>query len=213
MLKIFVGFIFALFDFNISGFDILADFVGYIMVYLGLNEFPDILSFAKAKKFAIILLAEALIECIASVMGFTEEMPFNIIYSALGIVFTVVWLHLMQLIIRGIEEIETNTKLNLDSAKLYSLWKKLTTLLPVTAVLSLASVLTAAASRGVLIELLELTSAALAIAAAVIAIITLVIDIKLLIGLNNVRKALDNYHPEETVPESFFNDEQQNMNE
>ncbi len=203
MLKIFIGFIFALFDFKISGFDILADFAGYILVYLGLKEFPDIVSFAKAKKFAILLLAEALIECTASVMGFTEEAPFNIIYSAVSIVFTVIWLYLMYLIIKGIEEIERNTNLNLDSAKLYSLWKKLTTLLPVAAVLSLASVLTAIISQGNITELFELITAALAIAAAVIAIMTLVIDIKMLIGLNNVRKALDTYQPEEAVMQDY----------
>lgn len=213
MLKILIGFIFAFFDLNISGFDILADFVGYILIYLGLNEFPVIPSFAKSKKFSIILLTLSLFECIASVIGFIEKLQFDILFSALDIVFTVVFLYLIYLIIKGIGEIENKTKLKLDSSELYSLWKKQTILLPADVVLALASALLAILSNEALTELFELISAALAIAAAVIAIMTLVVDIKLLIGLNNARKALDNYHPEEYVPESFFINEQQNMNE
>lgn len=140
-------------------------------------------------------------------------MQFDILFSALDIAFTVVLLYLIYLIIKGIGEIENETKLKLDSSELYSLWKKQTILLPADVVLALASALLAILSNETLTELFELISSALAIAAAVIAIITLVIDIKLLIGLNNARKALDNYRPEEYVPENFFIDEQQNMNE
>lgn len=203
MLKIFIGFIFTLFDFNIANFDILADFAGYILIYFGFKEFPNIFSFQKAKPLTIVLLAASLIECIAAVMGLAEDETLSIVFSAVDIVLTVVSLYLIYLIVKGIQEIEQQTKLDLDSAKLYSLWKVQAVMLLVCAVLTAVAALSAVAA-------MELISAVLAVVIVAFAIATLVINIKFLVHLYRVKKALDTYRPEEDVPEGFYADGQQN---
>lgn len=54
--KIIIGFVF-LFDFRLQGLDILPDFIGYILIFLGLQQIENLHDYFKnAKIFALILI-------------------------------------------------------------------------------------------------------------------------------------------------------------
>lgn len=116
MLKIFIGYIFVFFDINIFGFDILANFIGYILIYMGLCKFSNVVSFKKAKPWVIVMTVVSLIESICKLLGYDSVILFLMI-------FILVSLYIMYLIDIGIREIEQDTGIDLYSQALLFILK------------------------------------------------------------------------------------------
>ena len=66
MLLIFIGYVFIFFQLPVNGFDLLADFIGYVLVYMGLSKFTEEKSFVAAKPFTQLM---AVLNLIYSVGG------------------------------------------------------------------------------------------------------------------------------------------------
>lgn len=210
MLKIFIGFLFEFIDFNIYGFDIAADFIGHILVYLGLNEYPDIASFQKAKPYTIVLLIKSLIFTILGIFIKADNSVFMIVSAVLAIAFAVVTLCQLYHFAKGMGELEEKTGLDLSYQKLFSLWNKrkyaeilLAVLGVATSVFALNNVTADNLSTHVTEPLTMLIFSVITIIAGILAIMMLVIDIKQLVCVYKAKEALDTYQPEEAVRQDY----------
>ena len=209
MLKIFIGFLFVFIDFNIYGFDIAADFIGHILVYLGLNEYPDIASFQKAKPFTIVLLIKSLIFTILGIFIKADNSVFMIVSAVLAIAFAVVTLCQLYHFTKGVGELEEKTGLDLNYQKLFNLWnkRKLVEILDavfivITSVFAILN-LTPDKINSYDTALVTLVSAVISVISAVFVIMLLVIEIKQLIYIYKAKQALDTYQPEEAVLQNY----------
>lgn len=209
MLKIFIGFLFVFIDFPVSGFDIAADFIGHILVYLGLNEYPDIASFKKAKPFTIVLLIKSLIFTILGIFIKADNSVFMIVSAVLAIVFAVVTLCQLYHFTKGVGELEEKTGLNLNYQKLFSLWNKRkfveildAVFIVITSVFAILN-LTPDKINSYDTALVTLVSAVISVISAVFVIMLLVIEIKQLIYIYKAKQALDTYQPEEAARQDY----------
>ncbi len=209
MLKIFIGFLFVFIDFTVSGFDIAADFIGHILVYLGLNEYPDIASFQKAKPYTIVLLIKSLIFTILGIFIKADNSVFMIVSAVLAIAFAVVTLCQLYHFTKGVGELEEKTGLDLNYQKLFNLWNKRkfveildAVFIVITSVFAILN-LTPDKINSYDTALITLVSAVISIISAVFVIMLLVIEIKQLIYIYKAKQALDTYQPEEAVLQDY----------
>lgn len=210
MLKIFIGFLFVFIDFTVSGFDIAADFIGFILIYLGLNEYPDIVSFRKAKPYTIVLLIKSLVFTILGIFIKEENSAFIIISAILAIAFTIVMLCQLYHFVKGMGELEEKTGLDLNYQKLFSLWNKrkyaeilLAVLGIATSVFTIRNVTPDNLLSHVTDPLTILVFCVITVIAGILAIMLLVIEIKQLICIYKAKQALDTYRPEEAVMQDY----------
>lgn len=215
MLKIFIGLIFAFFDFNFNNFDLLADFVGYILIYLGLKEFPDIISFQKTKTFTIILLIESLAATVISIIAPENNNVSAIILAALIIPAAIVFVYNIYLLVKGIGELEQNTGLDLNYKKLFSLWRKHLILQILSAVFATILAVMAlmfmndASISSIDTDIFTVVSTTTSVLSAALVIALLVIDIIFVVYVFRAKTALDSYRPEEYVPDEFIPEQPQ----
>jgi len=116
LLNIFIGYLFVFFHVRINGFDLLADFVGYIIILVGLSKFSeDIASFKKAKTYAVVMI-------VFSVLGY-----FSFLWDTVGYVINIISvcfaMFLLYLIDKGICELEQMYLTDLGSKSILLLWK------------------------------------------------------------------------------------------
>ena len=118
MLKLFIGYIFVFFHIQINGFDLLSNFIGYALIYFGLCEFSDIVNFQKAKPWTI---GMAIATCIGNLTGLFAYN--NVLLIVLNLITVFVSIYIIYLIDTGILEIEQNINTELNSEKLFVVWK------------------------------------------------------------------------------------------
>lgn len=223
MLKIFIGLLIIFINLDIGNFDIAADFVGNILIYLGLSEYPDIVSFRKAKPITIVLFAEDLIisalilaltlfpEAVSKIAQKTDL----IILAAIAIPVVIVYIYQLYYITKGIGELEEKTGLDLNYQKLFGLWKKNRTLMLISSIFSTIAMvfaifnLTPYQRYSYDTELLTLVYSAISVITAIFVIMLLVIEIKQLICFYKAKEALDAYRPEEIAQQEHCDNEEQ----
>ncbi|MBQ6932190.1 MAG: hypothetical protein IJN38_08690 [Clostridia bacterium] len=211
MLKIFIGLLIVFLNLEIGGFDISADFIGLVFIYLGLNEYPDIVSFRKAKPITIVLFAEDLILSALNlaltlfpeaVSKIAEKTNLTIL-AAMAIPVVIVYIYQLYCITKGIGELEEKTGLDLNYQKLFGLWKKNRTLMLISSIISTISMVFAILGwipdqiDSYDTELLTLVYSVITVITAIFVIMLLVIEIKQLICIYKAKEALDAYRPEE----------------
>lgn len=126
MLNIFVGYLFVFFYIKINGFDLLADFVGYALIYMGLCKLSvNTVNFEKAKPWTIGMSIVSFISCLGGLFGLDFGNP---LFTILNLITTFISVYIMYLIDTGIREIEQNTNMDLNSEKLLLIWKVQATL-------------------------------------------------------------------------------------
>lgn len=124
MAYIFWGYIFSLVDFNINSFDLLPDFIGYLLIFIGVHNLSVISKyFNKARIFAVIM----------TVLTFSDLLHFDTItieqdfFAALlvlaNLILSFVPIYLMYLITRGIGDLEQQCGNDLGFVTLLRLWK------------------------------------------------------------------------------------------
>ena len=208
MLKIFIGLIFIFFSLKIQNFDLSVDFAGYILIYLGLKEYPDIVAFRKAKPITIVMLAISLAVTILSIFVTEGNEALSFILIPMAIVTSVSVILMSLFIAKGITELEQKTGLNLNSRKLMSVWKKHTVLMVLGTFLALSLVMLAMNNgfHSLLTSNIDITQTAtvLSVISGALALGAIIISIIYLVYIHRARKALDNYHPKENVPEEFI---------
>ncbi len=217
MLKIFIGLLIVFLNLEIGGFDISADFIGLVFIYLGLNEYPDIVSFRKAKPITIVLFAE---DIILSALNLTltlfpeavskiAEKTNLTILAAMAIPVVIVYIYQLYYITKGIGELEEKTGLDLNYQKLFGLWKKNRTLMLISSIISTISMVFAILGwipdqiDSYDTELLTLAYSAISVITVIFVIMLLVVEIKQLICIYKAKQALDTYRPEEAVMQNY----------
>ena len=209
MLKIFIGYLFIFIDFDIGGFDIASDFIGFILIYLGINEYPDVVSFRKSTPFMLAMLVKSLVFTILAVFFKEDNTTLSLISAALIIPSAIVSLCYLYYIIKGFGELEEKTGLDLNYQKLFRLWNKRkfveildAVFIVITSVFAILN-LTPDKINSYDTELITLVSAVISVISAVFVIMLLVIEIKQLIYIYKAKQALDTYQPEEAVLQDY----------
>ena len=208
MQKIFIGLLIVFLNLEIGGFDISADFIGLIFIYLGLNEYPDIVSFRKAKPITIVLFAEDLILSVLNlaltlfpeaVSKIAEKTNLTIL-ATMAIPVVIFYIYQLYCITKGIGELEEKTGLDLNYQKLFGLWKKNRTLMLISSIFATISMVFAILGwipDQIDTELLTLAYSAISVITVIFVIMLLVVEIKQLICIYKAKQALDTYRPEE----------------
>lgn len=122
MNKIFWGLLFLMFDINIGSVSIIPDFIGYILIYLGMKEMGAEQTFSKAKPWMIAAVVVAILFWIPL---WGEGM--SVIAALVG---TVLHLSVTNYIVQGVDERANGYP---DTAGLHKAW----TVMAVCQVLSL----------------------------------------------------------------------------
>ncbi|MBR4049052.1 MAG: hypothetical protein IKK09_01000 [Clostridia bacterium] len=209
MLKIFIGYLFIFIDFDIGGFDIASDFIGFILIYLGINEYPDVVSFRKSTPFMLAMLVKSLVFTILAVFFKEDNTTLSLISAALIIPSAIVSLCYLYYIIKGFGELEEKTGLDLNYQKLFGLWNKRkfveildAVFIVITSVFAILN-LTPDKINSYDTELITLVSAVISVISVVFVIMLLVIEIKQLIYIYKAKQALDTYQPDEAVLQDY----------
>lgn len=117
MLLIFIGYVFVFFNFPYNGFDLLADFIGYIIIYLGLSKLPQEINFVNAKPYTLFL---AVLNFIYSIGG--QWIP-SVLLIGMGLINMALSLYILFMFNGGIKEIERCSHTYLKADKLSSTWR------------------------------------------------------------------------------------------
>lgn len=121
MINLFIGYIFIFFHIKINGIDLLADFIGYILIYRGLCSLSDEAeAFRKAKPWT---LAMVIVEIIRFADNFIGILPSSTGLIILNSITMIVSLYIIYLIYRGIYETEQKNGVELNSGKILTVWK------------------------------------------------------------------------------------------
>lgn len=154
MLSIFIGYIFVFFHFRINGFDILANFAGYVLIFLGLCQLAHHApALQKAKPYAIAMAVMSFISAVAGVMGYYNDfIPLLI----MNIVSVAVSVYLLLLVDTGILEMEQALGADLEAVGLLKIWRFQATFTVASTAFSLVpttlfSLLTAALAIGAIV--------------------------------------------------------------
>lgn len=124
MNKIFIGLLFIFFDFNFefgaSVIDIIPDFIGYIIIYMGVKELADESQiFKRAQTVAFIMCIYSIAEVWCNLLGFRSVFYFTTIIGMAG------YLYLTYLIADGVMNLEGIYGTDLSGTRLKQAWKYL----------------------------------------------------------------------------------------
>lgn len=125
MKKIFIGLLLVLFDFTLS-FDthvlgLLPDFIGYLLIVLGLKELLQLWNspaFTLARSLGIAATVLSAISYLWDLLGIT----FGWFSVGWGVLCTVLFLVISYQLVLGVQDIEAQSALNLESGKLRARW-------------------------------------------------------------------------------------------
>ena len=136
MRKIFIGLIFIFVNIEMhfmkGGFDLLPDFIGYILIFAGLKDFPEVKDYKKATPYCAIL---AIINVIYSTLYFMyssekiDEMitirksTMYIIDNGISIISMIMIIAVLYYIVDGLKELEQKYMEYFYSIKLNKIWK------------------------------------------------------------------------------------------
>ncbi len=152
MFQIFLGYVFIFFHIKINGIDLLANFVGFALIYAGLCQLlllGDNTHFRRAKPLAVVMIAADLLGIALGVFGASSSL-----WIIINLLTTVISLYLMLCIDKGICQMEQEHSWALGGAKMLRLWAVqsaltvgaiLLSLIPVEALLFMSSLLMIAA--------------------------------------------------------------------
>jgi len=127
MSKIFIGMVFILFDFRlflfILNFNLFPDFIGYIILLLGILELKKCSK--HYKKIIPITIFMIIISSIISIINFFMINLNPVVYEFINIITTGIFMYLSYEIILGIKDMEKTDDNNYKAANLYKIWQVL----------------------------------------------------------------------------------------
>ena len=115
--KIFAGLLFVFLHFKINGFDLLPDFVGYVLIWRGMKSVPECTSWQKSW---------AAVAAVASVAMFGVSLvgirfP-GVMGTGVNLVITALHMAVTFDIVRGLEELEQLSGADLQAVWLRKVW-------------------------------------------------------------------------------------------
>lgn len=118
MFKIFIGLLFLFLDLNLHGVNVTPAFVGYALIWLGMGEIKECLTYQRARPLAALAGGVSLVYWLR---GFVDQS-----YGALGLTLMVVVLTLQLLMTnvlnRGVAELQSARGINLRGRDLVIMW-------------------------------------------------------------------------------------------
>ena len=124
--KLFVGLLFVWLDMTVGvgsmKINILPDFLGYIFMVQGLETLMDKSAyFRKARPAAMVMVCYSLVIAITELVGLENSEP--LISWILVLVNAVLGVLLLMWIVQGVRELEARMNVQLEGARLWTLWK------------------------------------------------------------------------------------------
>ncbi len=133
MSKIFIGMFFILFDLKlflfILNFNILPDFIGYIILLLGIMELKECSK--HYKNIIPITICMIIISSIISIINFLMININPVVNEFIDLITTGIFMYLLYEIILGIKDMEKADDNNYKSTTLYKIWQVLLIVLSV----------------------------------------------------------------------------------
>ena len=124
MSYIFFGYLLVFLNTRINGFDIMPDFIGYLLIFAGVNKLRERSRyFSKARFWALFMGAVAFSDLLHLETITIESELFMTLLVFVSVFFTVIPLYLMYVITRGVAELEWETGAYLGEDKLMQAWK------------------------------------------------------------------------------------------
>lgn len=123
MKLIFIGLIFVMLELNL-GINILPDFVGYLLIWKGCNDFAkDSSKMAAVRPVALILTGLSAVVYVMALLKLTAGL--GIIGNVIEIVMVLGSLLVVYMLGQGVREIETLNNVELNSVAILNSWKLL----------------------------------------------------------------------------------------
>ena len=124
MSYIFFGYLLVFLNARINGFDILPDFIGYLLIFAGINKLAARSRyFSKASFLALFMSVVSLGDLIHLETITVESELFMALLVAASVFFTVIPLYLMYFITKGVADLEWDAGKNLAADRLMQAWK------------------------------------------------------------------------------------------
>lgn len=121
MMHMFIGWLFIFFHVKINGFDLLPNFIGYALIFIGLTRLAGkSLNFEKAKPWAMGMSIVTFPVCIGQFFGFNFGNP---VFRVVNLLSVLVRLYILYLINLGVREMEQKQNIDLGSEMLLRIWK------------------------------------------------------------------------------------------
>ena len=191
MTYIFFGYLLVFLNIRINGFDIMPDFIGYLLIFAGANKLRERSSyFSKARFWALFMGVVAFSDLLHLEIITIESELFMTLLVFVSVFFTVIPLYLMYLITKGVAELEWDMGVHLGADKLMLVWKINAT---VTLLLSAMIVLS--------VTLLNIL-AGIQVLAAVLMIGVLIVNIAWVICFYGCKKQYDAAEAEMTAQQN-----------
>lgn len=131
MKKIFTGLIFVFLSFSLTIgdsviIDFIPDFIGYILIFQGLNQLSgESYKFVKMKPYAMGMVLYTGILYAMDLLGISANLNVEV-NLVLGAISTVLELFILYNIVMGIHDIELNRNYFLNASQLKTYWKVMT---------------------------------------------------------------------------------------
>lgn len=120
MSQIFIGYILVFFNIGINGFDLLPDFIGYALIFVGLGRLAtESENFAKARPWALGMSLWCVVAVLLSsfvIWGYAADLLW-------AVAVNFVMLYIQYLTVCGISDLEKLVGRDLGSQSLLQMWK------------------------------------------------------------------------------------------
>lgn len=125
MSYIFFGWLLVFLNFTINGFDILPDFIGYLLIFGGVNRLAEKSPyFSEARIFALVMCMVSFSDLLhLETVTIESESLFMLLLMAASILMTFIPVYMMYLITRGVADLEWETGVCLGADTLMRIWK------------------------------------------------------------------------------------------
>ena len=125
MSYIFFGWQLVFLNFTINGFDILPDFIGYLLIFAGVNKLAEKSPyFSEARIFALVMCMVSFSDLLhLETVTIESESLFMLLLMTASILMTFIPVYMMYLITRGVADLEWETGVCLGADTLMRIWK------------------------------------------------------------------------------------------
>lgn len=121
MTHIFWGYILIFFHLKINEFDLLPDFLGYVLICIGLSKLLyESINFKKAIPYAIFMTIISIFITFGGLLGISFN---GEIFGIFNFITILIFIYIKYLIVMGIKDIEQSYNATLGFSSLFLIWK------------------------------------------------------------------------------------------
>lgn len=124
MSQILIGYVLVFFHITINGFDLLPDFIGYALIFIGLGRLAaESENFAKARPWALGMSLWCAVAVLLPPVGIMQSDGMGVAWVALSCLVVCVALYLQYHIVCGVCDLERLVGRELGGLRLLQVWK------------------------------------------------------------------------------------------